>query len=325
MTNRDALIHLVRVARPDQRIVPVASLRIFTRAVLLGVLNRVSDRQSHRPPDRAPILAWRPGLAAWILGAALHAHAQPTLPISTAPLPTPLPAAPPAAAAVPARGTVIIEITGLINQSLVPQVRSALRNVDPQRYPTGALFILDSNGGDGMAALEVGRMARAANAHAFVRGQCSSACVTVLAGSVVRAMAENARVGVHKGRITTIQAGVEVDAAGQMASDALRVFETLTLDFLRQAGMPELLYRRMQSVPHNQIHYLERAELRELGLLGFDPAYRRTRAPAGARVYSVGEEIFEERTLRAGNICARHDLKPVEILRCYSRVLRTGE
>ena len=72
---------------------------------------------------------------------------------------------------VPARGVRVLEINGDIRPALVQQVRNALQDTDPRRHPAGALLLLNSRGGDGIAAMEIGRIVRAAKAHAFVRGR----------------------------------------------------------------------------------------------------------------------------------------------------------
>lgn len=268
-------------------------------------------------------------LPAWLLFAGCAALAQPA---PTPPAPATAPAAamagpdmPPAAPAAPARGSIIIEINGTISARLVPQIREAFRAVDQQRFPSGALLVLNSGGGDGIAAMEIGRIARAAGAHAFVRGRCVSACVLVLAGSVVRGVAEGAQIGIHQGRILN-ERGVEVDiASSPKAASMLQAAEGQMADFLREMGLPEDLYRSMRAVPSAAVRYLDRDEMRRLGLLGFDANYLAGRVARGTTVYRVAAPEFEQRTLQAGSVCPRPDAKPPEVLQCYSRVMRTGE
>ena len=64
----------------------------------------------------------------------------------------------------------MIEVTGGIKPGIVDKLRKAVANVDRNRAPAGAITILNSKGGDGIAAMEIGRMAHEAAAHAFVRG-----------------------------------------------------------------------------------------------------------------------------------------------------------
>jgi hypothetical protein len=111
--------------------------------------------------------------------ASLTSHGQPAPAVNTpqavvpppgltGTLPTPASAAPaPAALATapaPSRGVIVVEINGTINQDLVHKVRRALEDADPQRIPAGALLILNSDGGNGLSAMEIGRIARAARA-----------------------------------------------------------------------------------------------------------------------------------------------------------------
>ena len=94
--------------------------------------------------------------------------------------PPPVPSRP---LALPAsREMVGIEIRGTITPRTLEQVRQSLSRVadSPHTggpFPAGGLILLDSSGGDGMAAMAIGRLARAARAHIFVAGRCSSACM----------------------------------------------------------------------------------------------------------------------------------------------------
>ena len=96
-----------------------------------------------------------------------------------------------------------MEINGPISAALAPKIRAALDAIEPDRFPAGAIVLLNSQGGDGLAAIEIGRIVRAVRAHVFVRGRCASACTYVLAGGVVRGVARDHAVGIHSPRLTT--------------------------------------------------------------------------------------------------------------------------
>lgn len=244
------------------------------------------------------------------------------------PVPTPPAASAPGTAPVPSRGVIVVEINGNINQDLVHKVRRALEGADPQRFPAGALLVLNSAGGNGVSAMEIGRIARAARAHAFVRGRCASACTFILAGSVMRGVGTERSVGIHRGRLTQNirdRGEVTVDVStNPNAARVLEVVEQLTETYLREMGLPEAFFRTMQAVPPDQTRYLELSELEQVGLLGFDPAYRSTRAAAGAAQFRISEEEFVQRTLRVASLCVRPETPPAELVRCYRRVLQTG-
>lgn len=197
----------------------------------------------------------------------------------------------------------VIEVNGAIKRETVHQVRLALANADRDREPAGAIFILDSEGGDGVAAMEIGRMAREARAHAFVRGRCTSACVFILAGSLVRA-APDAAVAIHRPRITRSVKGVgevNVDLAGNpKAADLLEVTNHRMRAYLEEMGMPGTLFEAMMSVPADTARYLTRSELAEYGLL-----------PDSER---------QAKALAAQDKCAPAKATAAQFARCYRRL-----
>lgn len=295
------------------------------------------------PPRRWKATALLLGLGLGMGLASLTSHGQPAPAVNTpqavvpppgltGTLPTPASAAPapaaPATAPAPSRGVIVVEINGTINQDLVHKVRRALEDADPQRIPAGALLILNSDGGNGLSAMEIGRIARAARAHAFVRGRCASACTFILAGAVMRGIAAERSVGIHRGRLTQAvkdRGSVTIDVNNNPdAAHVLEVVEQLTENYLREMGLPAAFFRAMQAVPSNQTRYLELAELERVGMLGFDPEYRSTRAAAGAAQFRISEEEFVQRTLRVAGLCLRPDTPASELVRCYRRVLQTG-
>ena len=237
--------------------------------------------------------------------------------------------APIAAPIAAPRGVRVIEINGAILPSLVPKLRSVFEEIDAERFPAGALVLLDSQGGDGLAALEIGRMLRAAKAHAFVRGRCASACVFILAGGVVRGVAADRAVAIHRPRLTTFVKGigmVDIDSASNpKAAAALAIANRQSQEFLREMGLPDTLYKAMMAAPTDQMRYLNVAELAGFGLGVFDLEYQATRAPAGAARFKIAPEEFVRRTLRVPENCLADKSAPREFVRCYRRVLQSGE
>ena len=234
------------------------------------------------------------------------------------------------AASAAAKGVRVIEINGHIQPSLVFKLRTALKDTDSRRFPAGALLLLNSGGGDGIAAMEIGRLARSAKAHTFVRGRCASACVFIFAGGVVRSSPNGgAAVGIHRPRLTGFVKGLGVvdinTASNQNAANALEVSNRLSEVFLREMGMPDALYKAMMATPSEQMRYLDAAELSALGLAGFDAAYREARAPAAAARYGVSAQEFVQRTMSVQDKCLAEKTTAHEFVQCYRRVLQTGE
>lgn len=226
-------------------------------------------------------------------------------------------------------GIRVIELKGSITPGLLVKLRPALENVETGRFPSGLVVLLESNGGDGLAAIEIGRLLRAAKAHVFVRNRCASACVYVLAGGVVRGIARDRAIGIHSPRLTTFVKGigvVDINAAtNSNAKAALEAGNMRSREYFAEMGLPEAMFTAMLATPSDQTRYLDLAELAALGLNAIDPAYLAERAPSGTKVYKVGEAEYVRRTLAAAGLCLA-DLKPgAEFLGCYRRVLRTGE
>lgn len=244
-----------------------------------------------------------------------------------------VPAVPPVAPAEPIaqplpKGVRVIEIKGMIRRTLVAKLRAALQGVDHARFPAGALILLDSPGGDGLAALEAGRIVREAEAHVFVRSRCSSACVFILAAGVVRGVADGATIAIHRPRLTTFVKGIGVvdinTASNRNAEKALALANRRTQDYLVEMGMPDVLYDAMMAAPSDQMRHLDSIELEAFGLTGFEAGYRETRAAGGAQKYGITPQEFERRTLQMPRPCLTGESQPREIVRCYRRMLQTG-
>jgi hypothetical protein len=233
----------------------------------------------------------------------------------------------PAAAPLP-RGVRVLEIKGPIAQPLVPKVREALAGAEPDRFPAGAVFLVDSLGGDGLAAMEIGRMIRAAKGHVFVSGKCASACVFLLAAGVVRGVARDRVVGIHRGRISAFLKGIGVveinTASNPNAVAALEDAHRRTQRYLKEMGVPDALFAAMMAEPSDQFRYLDRQDLLALGLAGMDPAYLAERAPAMASQLGIPEEEFARRTAAVPEKCLEASSPAPDFASCYRRVLQTG-
>jgi len=225
---------------------------------------------------------------------------------------------------------VVIELKGYLRTEAVDSLRKALANVDRDRYPAGAILLIDSPGGDAEAGLSMGRLARTANAHAFVRGRCASACVYVLAGSVLRAAPAGA-VGLRKPFVTRTrndqpgaqgEAMSEADAARDPRSLALlRAFEARLKDYLAEMDMPPALFHAMMAVPEGQTRYVDREALAAYGLLGFDASYAASSTRRNAERLQLPQAEMTRRAIAAQDECVPSAPAPAEFARCYRRTL----
>jgi hypothetical protein len=98
----------------------------------------------------------------------------------------------------------VIRISGPISTQALSKLNTDLtgfRNLDP--VPAGLIVLLNSPGGDGDVAMQMGRLLRKHQAHIFVTHQCDSACAILLMGGVIRAALPET-IGIHAGRLTVM-------------------------------------------------------------------------------------------------------------------------
>ena len=248
------------------------------------------------------------------------------LAVSSAAAQSPQPLAVPSPAELP-KGIRVVELKGAITPGLVAKLRSVFESVDTGRLPAGAIVLIDSHGGDGLAAIEIGRMVREAKAHVFVRGRCASACVYVLAGGVVRGVARDRAIGIHSPRLTTFVKGLGVVdinvATSPNAAAALEAGNKRSREYFAEMGAPDALFAAMMATPSDQTRYLDLAELPPLGIVGIDPGYLAEYAPRAEKAYRIPEDELVRRVLATPGKCMTE--AGATFVSCYRRVLRTGE
>lgn len=223
----------------------------------------------------------------------------------------------------------VISIKGQISNNVLESVRTSVGQVRGDPFPAGLIVLLDSPGGDGFAAMKIGRLLRKSNAHIFVAGQCLSACTYVLASGVVRG-ATDYSVGIHRGRITLSDSDAnvlkEVDLVKNPgAKKMLEDFEKNAALYFAEMGMPSDLFRVMQAHEKKGVYRLSTRETEFYGLTGFDKAYLNKRvseyeALEGAKRLDKRELVV--RTSRVASNCAEFDKKPSEFVNCYKKILR---
>ena len=224
---------------------------------------------------------------------------------------------------------VVIGIQGPISKNTLASLKQALPKVKGDPIPAGLIVLLDSAGGDGMAAMEMGRLLRKANAHTFVTGQCASACILVLASGVVRA-APAYTIGIHRGRITVSDNNAkiikEVDVNNNPAAKRLlENFENSLSAYFAEMGMPPDLFQAMQAHQYKGVYRLSSQEIVFYGLSGFDPAYLSKRAQMFEEIkgpYHMDKDELHRRTLKVASRCAEFDRQHTAFIQCYKKVLK---
>ncbi|CAM3820631.1 ATP-dependent Clp protease proteolytic subunit [Polynucleobacter antarcticus] len=223
----------------------------------------------------------------------------------------------------------IVQIKGSISRKLLANLQKSITPTESDPVPAGLIVFLDSKGGDGMAAMEIGKILRNAHAHVFVNGECSSACILVLAGGVVRG-APTFSIGIHQARITlSNDSGVikkEVDAKEDpVAKSLLDKFNTSAKVYFAEMEIPPDLFIAMQSYQTKRVYRLSSPEITAYGLNGIESSYLKQRtemyAQRPGRWPKDPEELLR-RTLKVSTECMRFDANPVDFTKCYRRVLQ---
>ena len=221
----------------------------------------------------------------------------------------------------------IMHIEGVINADTLQKIQRELlgwKNQDP--IPAGLIVLLNSPGGNGEIAIQIGRLLRQKNAQAFVTGHCESACVFILAGGVVRA-AKTGSVGVHAGRLTiTSRDGEiikEIDASQSLENSfKLTSFNSMVNQYLFEMGIRNGLIDVMLSYKSKQTYKLTEMEMLEFGIVGFDNEYLRKRGdlfallPKSERINRI--QLYN-RTLSVPKLCSSQSNDA--FIKCYESVL----
>src|SRR5439155_595648 len=132
-----------------------------------------------------------------------------------------------------------VEIAGEIVQGDVQKLRKALEEATTRAIETYApIVIINSQGGSVSVSLEMGKVLRDYHANTVVdgNGTCSSSCIFVFAGGVMRDLFSNGRFGLHRPRF-------DYEQFSNLPEDQARAaYETLSsacADFMRRMGITE--------------------------------------------------------------------------------------
>jgi ATP-dependent protease ClpP protease subunit len=235
----------------------------------------------------------------------------------------------PSAAAAPAREVKVLQISGSISRSLLANIKQQPISNALDPIPAGLIVMLDSKGGDGMAGMEIGRILRAAKAHVFVTGECSSACIFALSGGVVRS-APTFSVGIHQARITLSSSSgaiaKEVDSSSSPTAKALlEQYEITAPRYFADMGIPADLFIAMQSFPAKRLHRLSSQEITLYGLNGIEDEYLMQRTQFYEEQpgrWPKDKDEFLRRTMKVSTDCMPFDKSPVDFVKCYRRTLQ---
>ncbi|MGE5525699.1 MAG: hypothetical protein ACM3SS_18435 [Rhodospirillaceae bacterium] len=226
--------------------------------------------------------------------------------------------------AVAGQRVVGIAFSGPIRMIDVDRLRQAIALAGEEPIPARLIVFFDSSGGDGIAAMQIGRMLRHAKAHVFVVKRCASACIFAYVGGVYRD-ALPGTLGIHRGRVTaTLEQGKVVDV-DPGASPVARMFlsdaEAQVQEHLFEMGAPPALFDAMQAVGPRDMRWLSAQDAAQLGLVGFDPSYLAERAHEMQARYGMPEDELVRRTATVLPQCADSAARHAAFIACYRRQL----
>lgn len=223
----------------------------------------------------------------------------------------------------------LFRLDGVITENTAQQFSrqiSGWTNQDP--IPAGLIVLLNSPGGDGEAAMKIGRLLRAKKAQVFVIGQCESACVFVMAGGVVRA-ANSGTVGIHAGRLTmTDKNGKilnEVDSSQSLTNSfRLTSFNSDAHKYFSEMGFSSGFLDAMLSHKTDQTYKLSEPEMREYSVTGFENSYLQERSKIFESLKGqtqINRVTLFNRTLSIPELCKGKATNNASFINCYKSVL----
>lgn len=223
---------------------------------------------------------------------------------------------------------VVMAIKGHISKNLLKKIKESISLVENDPLPAGFIIFLDSGGGDGVAAMEIGRLLRKAKAHIFVTGKCASACVFVLASGVVRQFPALS-IGIHQGKLTISNNDAKVlneidPESNPRYQKILEKFETNAKTYLSEMKISPEFFEAMQKIPPKEIHWMDDTELTTMNLKGFDEDYLESRETI-LRLRSAKLQIEREDLITRTNEVIRNciNLKDnhQKFVTCYKNTL----
>lgn len=152
-------------------------------------------------------------------------------------------------------------------------------NYNPDPDKSVVTMSLNSEGGDVVAALELGRYLRLARATTALakNSRCLSACVFLIAGAVHR-LNLGGTIGIHR----PYSDSTEAISFQEMQRRSTRLRNAVAR-YLRDMNIPNTLYEAMVRIPPETIKLLGADELESYGLEQDDPVFAELQRQAEAR------------------------------------------
>lgn len=180
---------------------------------------------------------------------------------------------------------------------------------------------LNSGGGDAIAAMQCGRLFRRMGARTWVpykTSQCASACVLMFVGGAYRE--GSGKIGFHRpfGTVNTassLESQRNFDAINKKIAEYLSEMNISprVLDIMNSRSPGDIKWYEMRSKA-------DREQLKELLVIGVDPAYEDLNASRFAMTLGISKEELYRRYQKANAVCGKEE--DVSDMDEYSRYVK---
>jgi hypothetical protein len=194
---------------------------------------------------------------------------------------------------------ILVEMSGDIKKGDFDILREV---IEPNLLVDTKFLYLNSNGGDVLTAMQIGRYIRQHDFDTTVvtSGRCLSSCVFIFAAGLNRSASNN--IGIHRpfGTQTgSVQKNSAINSFKKLKEDIFEYFDEMNIS----RNLPE----KMIIIPPDEIKILSIEESIELGLIGKDPVAEEIDDSSNAARFGLSRVEYLARRKRALENCTKLD------------------
>lgn len=207
-----------------------------------------------------------------------------------------------------------IELNGKIDENMLQYLKSYLKHIKERNLKLKHnLISLNSNGGNPISAMRIGRLIRSENIGTIVKKSsiCDSACIFILMGGVERM--PFGEISVHRPASNDISKPVNrIELERYIADNKTKIEE-----YTKEMGQSFLLADAINSTPNWWYRVLEPIEMRRWGLEGITQLVEIELSLEMGVVYKKTAQQFNEFMYNNWSACRQRALKELDsILSC---------
>ncbi len=229
----------------------------------------------------------------------------------------------------PKSDTLVISIRGKISKSILEKIIQGTQKIPiNNKFPPSLVVMLNSNGGDAEAAMEIGKIFRLHHAHVFVIDNCASACVFSFIGGEFR-QSLPLSIGIHRARVTMSDRRAIIyselnSTTNETAKNMLLSFDQKAYKYFEQMDIPLKLYDKIRQQKASDIYWLNSEELKEFHLntqseeiVGLIKQWDNGNQPSSLESEKI--QILFQHVLKE---CISFKNEPFNFLKCYKDLLQ---